>query len=246
VRHRERLVDPREARARSTGKSAGGVAGSSRGVCQRHAPRARCGGTDFRKRIVTLLNRFNPDVVFMTGDIYDGTAADVDRFAQPFSGFSASLGSYFVSGNHEEFVNRTQYLDALRRAGVRVLENEKVTVDGLQIVGVPYHDLATPERFQSALRRADLKPWRSQHPACPRAESAVGGGSGRRLFATERAHARRAVFPVDDGGVANLREIRLRIAKAGSDGGLHTCGAGTWGPPVRLGTNPEVVLIHFE
>jgi len=25
-----------------------------------------------------------------------------------------------------------------------------------------------------------------------------------------------------------------------------TCGAGTWGPPVRLGTNPEVVLIHFE
>jgi predicted MPP superfamily phosphohydrolase len=25
-----------------------------------------------------------------------------------------------------------------------------------------------------------------------------------------------------------------------------TCGAGTWGPPVRLGTNPEVVLIPFE
>jgi uncharacterized protein len=82
-------------------------------------------GHGFSQRIVALLNRFNPDVVFMTGDIYDGTAADVDRFAQPFTGFSARLGSYFVSGNHEEFVNRTQYLNALRHAGVRVLESEK-------------------------------------------------------------------------------------------------------------------------
>ena len=42
-------------------------------------------GRGFSERIVTLLNRFNPDVVFLTGDIYDGTAADVDRSAQPFS-----------------------------------------------------------------------------------------------------------------------------------------------------------------
>ncbi|MGH9679487.1 MAG: metallophosphoesterase, partial [Candidatus Acidiferrales bacterium] len=25
-----------------------------------------------------------------------------------------------------------------------------------------------------------------------------------------------------------------------------SCGAGTWGPPMRLGTTPEIVLIHFE
>ncbi len=25
-----------------------------------------------------------------------------------------------------------------------------------------------------------------------------------------------------------------------------SCGAGTWGPPMRLGSNPEIVLIHFE
>jgi len=25
-----------------------------------------------------------------------------------------------------------------------------------------------------------------------------------------------------------------------------SCGAGTWGPPMRLGSNPEIVLIRFE
>jgi predicted MPP superfamily phosphohydrolase len=25
-----------------------------------------------------------------------------------------------------------------------------------------------------------------------------------------------------------------------------TCGTGTWGPPMRVGTNPEIVLIQFE
>ncbi len=160
-------------------------------------------------------------------------------FAQPFSGFSASLGSYFVSGNHEEFVNRTQYLDALRRAGVRVLENEKVAVDGLQIVGVPYHDLATPERFTVRFAARGSGPWRSQRPAGPRAESTVGGGIGWRLPATERAHARRAVFPVDPGGVANLREIRLWIAKARSDGGLYHLRSGHLGSASAAGHEPR-------
>ena len=25
-----------------------------------------------------------------------------------------------------------------------------------------------------------------------------------------------------------------------------SCGAGTWGPPMRLGSNPEIVMIRFE
>ncbi len=203
-------------------------------------------GQGFSQRIVALINYCQPDIVFMTGDIYDGTAADVDRFAQPFSGFSASLGSYFVSGNHEEFVNRTQYLDALRRAGVRVLENEKVALDGLQIVGVPYHDLATPERFTSALQRADLDRG---------APSVLLAHAPNRLWEAEAAGVSLQLSGHTHGGqffpwtlaVSRIYgKFAYGLQKLGAMVVYTTCGAGTWGPPVRLGTNPEVVLIHFE
>jgi predicted MPP superfamily phosphohydrolase len=25
-----------------------------------------------------------------------------------------------------------------------------------------------------------------------------------------------------------------------------SCGAGTWGPPLRIGSNPEIIAIRFE
>lgn len=203
-------------------------------------------GYGFSRRIVTLLNRFEPDVVFMSGDVYDGTAADVNLFAKPFADFSAPLGSYFVTGNHEEFANHAKYLDALRLSGVRVLENEKVTVDGMQIVGVPYHDLATPERFQSALRQADLKPG---------APSILLAHAPNRLWEAEAAGVSLQLCGHTHGGqffpwtkvVSRIYgKFAYGLQQLGAMTVYTTCGAGTWGPPVRLGTNPEVVLIHFE
>jgi predicted MPP superfamily phosphohydrolase len=54
----------------------------------------------------------------------------------------APHGVYFVAGNHEQFGDDSKYLHAIVAAGVRVLTNEKVEVDGLQIVGVPYRNAA--------------------------------------------------------------------------------------------------------
>ncbi|MGD0963807.1 MAG: metallophosphoesterase [Candidatus Acidiferrales bacterium] len=203
-------------------------------------------GYAFSKRIVALLNGFKPDVVFMTGDVYDGTAADVNLLAKPFADLSAPLGRYFVAGNHEEFSNRVKYLEALELSGVRVLEGEKVTVDGLQIVGVPYHDLTTPERFQSALRQADLK---RDDP------SILLAHAPNRLWEAEAAGVTLQLCGHTHGGqffpwTAVVSRIYGKFAyglqRLGAMTVYTTCGAGTWGPPVRLGTNPEVVLIHFE
>ncbi len=204
-------------------------------------------GRGFSEKIVALFNRFKPDVIFMTGDVYDGTAADVNGFAKPFAAFSAPLGSYFVSGNHEEFTHRESYLEALRSSGrVRVLEAETVTVDGLQIAGVPYHDLATPERFQAALARADLK------AGLP---SILLAHAPNRLWEAEAAGVSLQLCGHTHGGqflpwtkvVSRIYgKFAYGLQQLGAMTVYTTCGAGTWGPPVRLGTNPEVVLIHFE
>src|SRR5262249_2792021 len=95
-------------------------------------------------------------VIFITGDLYDGAAADIARLAEPWAKISPPLGAFFVAGNHEEFSDHAKYLNAIGRAGVRVLNNEKVVVDGLQIVGVHYRDSTNSGRLGSILQNARL------------------------------------------------------------------------------------------
>src|SRR3989454_7638503 len=92
----------------------------------------------FLRRIVAKTMREKPDVVFVAGDLYDGTAIDTARAAEPLRELHAPQGAYFVAGNHEQFGDDSKDLRAVAGAGVPVLENEKVEADGLQIVGVPY------------------------------------------------------------------------------------------------------------
>jgi hypothetical protein len=97
--------------------------------------------TSFLRRIVRKLSQLRPDVLFIPGDMYDGTDVDNVPLAKTWAQFSTPLGSYFITGNHEQFTNASRYLDVVRQSGIRVLENEKIVLDGLQIVGV--HDRDT-------------------------------------------------------------------------------------------------------
>src|SRR4029077_2134818 len=86
----------------------------------------------FLRRMVAKILREEPDAIFIAGDLYDGTAIDARRAAQPLSELVAPHGVYFVAGNHEQFGDDSKYLRAVAAAGVRVLSNEKVEADGLQ------------------------------------------------------------------------------------------------------------------
>ena len=94
----------------------------------------------FLRRMVAKILKEEPDAIFIAGDLYDGTAIDAGRAAEPLNELTAPQGVYFVAGNHEQFGDDSKYLNAISAAGVRVLSNEKVEVDGLQIVGVPYRN----------------------------------------------------------------------------------------------------------
>ena len=106
----------------------------------------------FLRRVVAKILRDEPDAVFIAGDLYDGTAIDAGRAAEPLNQLTAPHGVYFVAGNHEQFGDDSKYLHAVSAAGVRVLSNEKVEVDGLQIIGVPYSHATREEHLASVLR----------------------------------------------------------------------------------------------
>ena len=203
-------------------------------------------GYRFMRRIVAMLARLKPDMVLIAGDMYDGTAAKVNQLAEPWSNLSPPLGKYFVTGNHEEFTDYTKYVNAVERAGVRVLNNEKVNVDGLQLVGVHFRDSVNDEHLRGILRRADVDR--------NRASILLTHAPDRVKIAEEEGISLQLSGHTHGGQFFPFTWITSRIygkfvyglQRLGKLLVYTSYGAGTWGPPFRVGTTPEIVLIQFE
>ena len=200
----------------------------------------------FMRRLVAKLARLRPDIVFIGGDMYDGTPADPDRLATPWAKLAAPLGTYFVTGNHEEFSDSAKYLDAVRKSGVRILNNEKVTVDGLQLVGVHDRDSISAERFRSILQQADLDPARASVLLTHRPDRlTIAEEAGISLQLSGHTHGGQ-FFPFTWIASRIYGKFVHGLQRLGHLLVYTSYGAGTWGPPMRIGTTPEIVLIQFE
>ena len=75
----------------------------------------------FAQEITNRIQELRPDIVFIGGDLFDGgKAMDLNHMVEPLSKISSTYGSYFITGNHEEFYDNTPYLRAVRQAGIRL------------------------------------------------------------------------------------------------------------------------------
>jgi uncharacterized protein len=201
----------------------------------------------FLRRMIATILREEPHAIFIAGDLYDGTAIDATKAAAPLSKLaSAPNGVYFVAGNHEQFRDDSNYLRAVAAAGVRVLNNEKIEVDGLQIAGVHYGDASQPRGFQATLNRIALDRERpsilvTHAPDYP--EIAEAAGVSLQLS----GHTHLGQF-IPWSWIARriYRQFVYGLSRIGKMQVFTSSGAGTWGPPLRLGSNPEIVVLQFE
>jgi uncharacterized protein len=201
---------------------------------------------NFLRRMVAKILKEEPDAIFIAGDLYDGTAIDPRQAADPLSELVAPQGVYFVAGNHEQFGNDSKYLHAIAATGVRVLSNEKVEVDGLQIVGVPYRQAVRDGDFASALdgvrldrnRASILLTHAPDHPE-------IAEAAGVSLQLSGHTHLGQFI-PWSWMARRIYRQFVYGLSRLGKMQVFTSSGAGTWGPPLRLGSNPEIVILEFE
>jgi uncharacterized protein len=199
----------------------------------------------FARRVAAIIERLRPDIVFIAGDLYDGTAADVNRLARPLGRFRVPLGSHYIAGNHEEFHSHAKYLEAVRRAGIGVLDGEKVVLDGMQFVGVHYRDSVDADRFRTVLRAANLDAAQASlllTHAPNHLEIAEEAGIGLELCG--HTHAGQ-LFPFLWIPARRYGRYVYGLNRLGRLWVYTSSGVGTWGPPLRVGTAPEIVLIRF-
>ncbi len=201
----------------------------------------------FLDRTLGKIKALEPDLVLLPGDIVgeDTPAADRDMIAAAFAGLKPKYGIYACTGNHEYFGDLERNVETLRQGGVHVLIDEAELVAGLfYIVG-----------------RKDATGKRTGETPKPWADLVAGFEPGKPILALNHQPTKLgepASAGVDllvcghthDGQMFPITQINWFVYE--HNHGLYrkdrmfvdvTSGVGTWGPPVRIGTVPEIVLI---
>ena len=203
-------------------------------------------GPRFARSIVARVSRLKPDLVLIAGDYYDGTAADVRKLAEPLAALAPRFGSYFIAGNHEQFGDDSKYLESIGDFGVRVLRCEKVLLDGLQLVGVDFRNGVRADRLRTALQDVRI----DRHSASillthAPDQPAVAEEAGIGLQVNGHTHGGQ-FLPWTLFARRIYGRFVYGLQRRGSMQVYTSYGAGTWGPPLRVGTSPEIVLLTFE
>ena len=202
--------------------------------------------------IVDAVNRLKPDLIAVTGDIVDGSVAQLSAHTRPLGRLSARYGAYLVTGNHEYYSGADQWIAEFERLGLHVLLNEHVVLDhdGARVLIAGVTDY-TAEHFDPS-HRSD--------PA-----AALAGAPGDVRVRVLLAHQPRTAPAAADAGFTLQLSghthggqffpwnffVRLQqpftagLARLNNLWVYTSRGTGYWGPPKRLGAPSEITRLRL-
>ncbi|KAB1443096.1 metallophosphoesterase [Pseudodesulfovibrio senegalensis] len=203
---------------------------------------------DWLARCVDEVNKLTPDMIVHTGDLIDGHASWLRPDVAPLADLKAPLGKFFCTGNHEYYSGVRSWLREVEHVGFQPLVDE--------------HQLV--QRGNGRLLMAGVADLRARHIE-PSHES-----SPQKAMASAPAHHASILLAHRPKSVFEARKTGVNIQLSGHTHGgqffpwthvihyfqpyvrgLHlvdntrlyvNVGTGYWGPPLRLGTIPEITL----
>ncbi len=209
-------------------------------------------GEKWMKHIVDKTNEHDVDAVVITGDLFDGKINLNKNTLDPLKSISAPV--YFVEGNHDNYSGVKAIKEHLREMGVIVLENEISILNNLQIIGLNHmladsgsvnmHPGTNTQTIKSVLPDLGID---REMPSLLLHHSPDGvkyaDDNGVDVYLAGHTHAgqlfpityiARLIFPYNKG-LHSFNGTKLFVSQ----------GAGTFGPPMRVGTESEINLINL-
>jgi uncharacterized protein len=204
------------------------------------------------ERVVEKTQALAPDLVVLTGDIVDGPIARIGHDVEPLAALAPGGRAFFILGNHDCYSGAVSWMAHFSAMGIRVLANshEIVSKGGATMVVGGVVDPAarlydrslapSPDAAAAGSPRGDFRLLLAHNPKL----APLGAAAGWDLQLSGHTHAGQ-FFPwtlvihlFHTPHVAGLsREGKMWV--------YVSAGTGTWGPPVRVGTEPELTLIRL-
>jgi predicted MPP superfamily phosphohydrolase len=205
------------------------------------------------RRVVDQVNALRPDVVAVTGDLVDGSVADLGAAVSHLGRLRARHGVFFVTGNHEYYSGVDAWTEELRRLGVRVLRNERVEIGdagaSLDLAGVNDWSAARLGPGEGPDLERALAGRDPDRSLVLLAHQPRGVGeavrAGVELQVSGHTHGGQIVpFSLLVGAVYPYVKGLYRHDEGARSGSIFVSrGTGYWGPPLRLGAPPEISRI---
>ncbi len=227
----------------------------------------RMHGAGFAKKLVQRVNDIEPDIVLITGDIFDGLGGESSRgLVTILDGIRAARGVFYVSGNHEGYIGRQKALRLLEKTTITGLENNRIEIDGLELIGISYGGIHSIDEIAGLPGKIDKG--NNVRILLYHTPTTIMAGS------RDRMDRHFATYWMPDTSFSQNRETRADLQLSGHthqgqlfpfnlltrliykgfhyglnrSGDLYvytTSGAGTWGPPMRTTTASEIAVIRL-
>ncbi len=212
-------------------------------------------GSIIRKRSLVqlsgMLTSLNPDVVLLLGDIVDGEIGPVIRgdLLKHFKCPQCINGIYAITGNHEFIGGADKTIPYIESKGIRILKDEVVVLKGgIQLIGRIDRDsrsFSKQERksLQDLMVDVDtLKPVIVLDHQPHKLNEAQTLNIDLQLS----GHTHNGQMWPLNYITEKVWELSYGYLKKGNSQFIVSSGFGIWGPRVRSGSRPEVLLINLS
>jgi len=200
--------------------------------------------------LVDRVNQLKPDLVLLAGDIVDEDVSPLAEqdMAKILQGIQSTYGVYAITGNHEYFSGVRAAVSYLEKSNITVLEDTTVKVaDSFYIVGRKdrmaermaggrknLEDLVNNLDHSLPLILMDHQPYHLE----------VAEENGIDLQLSGHTHHGQ-LFPFNYI-TYKIYENSWGYLKKGNTHYYVSCGVGTWGPPIKTNSVPEIVQIKIR
>ena len=202
------------------------------------------------KRLLEIVREQKPDLVLLCGDLVDGEIAPVLRknLGRHIQEIQTPLGVYAILGNHEYIGGIDKTLPYLKSINIKVLIDDTVTLsNGIQLIGrndrsgnqasnglKALSELLSGTDPEKPIIVMNHQPFNLDEVAKSNVDLHLSGHTHNgQLWPFN--YITKAIF-----------ELSWGFMKKGNTNFYVSSGFGTWGPTVRTGNRPEVVVFNLK
>jgi predicted MPP superfamily phosphohydrolase len=205
------------------------------------------------ENVVKMTKSLIPDLIVLTGDIVDGSVEELAEDAAPLSELAQIQKTYLALGNHDYYSGASQWTEHFQKLGMKVLLNSheiishgtsKILIGGVTDPASSAFGHERPDAMKAIKgisQEVDLRILLAHNPKLV----PLGEKAGFNLQLSGHTHAGqfipwtyivRAVHSPHYWGLSKMKEMWVYVS----------AGTGTWGPPIRFGSEPELTLLRFK